>query len=94
MSVFETGEEGLEALKSREYQIIIADYLLPGMDGLEFFRRVGESNLRALKLLSMACGNERVAAEAERIGVNELIEKPYTVKTLEQSLSRLIEKEE
>jgi DNA-binding NtrC family response regulator len=93
LSVFETGEEGLEALKNHEYQIIIADYILPGIDGLEFFRRVGGSHPRALKLLSTAYGNERVAAEAERIGIKELIDKPYTVKTLEQALSRLIEKE-
>jgi DNA-binding NtrC family response regulator len=94
LSAFETAEEGLEALKSHEYQLIIADYLLPGINGLEFFRRVRGSHPRALRLLSTAYRNERVAAEAERIGIKELIEKPYTAKTIEQSLSRLIEKEE
>ena len=94
LSAFETAEEGLEALKSHDYQLIIADYLLPGINGLEFFRRVGGSHPRALRLLSTAYWNERVGAEAERIGIKELIEKPYTAKTIEQSLSRLIEKGE
>jgi CheY-like chemotaxis protein len=90
----ETAEEGLEALQDHEYQIIIADYLLPGIDGLEFFRRIERFYPRTLRLLSTAYGNEIVVTEAERIGIKELIEKPYTAKTLEQLLSRLIEKEE
>jgi len=93
LSVFETGEEGLDALKNHEYRIIIADYLLPGMDGLEFFRRVRRSHPRVLRLLSMAYKNERVAAEAKKIGIKGFIEKPYTAKTLEQALFRLIEEE-
>ena len=36
----ETAEEGLKELSRRSYDIIIADYKLPGMNGLEFFKRI------------------------------------------------------
>jgi YesN/AraC family two-component response regulator len=36
----------------------------------------------------------RVISEATRIGVDDFIEKPFTAKTFEESLSRLFEKQE
>ena len=37
---FETAEEGIDTLEESSYDIVIADYKLPGMDGLEFFRHL------------------------------------------------------
>ncbi len=89
-SAVETAEEGLEVLGKHKYQLIIAEYLLPGIDGLEFLSRVGESHPGALRLLTTACGKDRVAPEAARIGIKEIIEKPYTASTLEQVLFGLL----
>lgn len=91
LSVCETAEEGLEALLHHDYHAIIADYLLPGMDGLEFFRRIRESHPDLLKILITAFGNQTVYAEAKLIGVETIIEKPFTVEILRQSLSRLLQ---
>lgn len=90
LSVCETAEEGLEVLKNDDYQTIIADYLLPGMDGLEFFRRISESYRGALKILITAYGNKKIFSEAESMGVEAVIEKPFTVEILKQSLARLL----
>jgi DNA-binding NtrC family response regulator len=90
LSVCETAEEGLEALKNQDYQTIIADYLLPGMDGLEFFRRISESHRGVLKILITAYGNQKIFSEAEAIGVEAVIEKPFTVEILKQSLAGLL----
>jgi DNA-binding NtrC family response regulator len=86
----ETAEEALEALESRDYDIIIADYRLPGMDGLAFFRKIQESNRNAIKILITAYGSDEVVSEAMRIGIQDFIEKPFTSETIEGSLSRLI----
>ena len=32
-----TGKEGLQKLKEREYQLVILDVMMPGMDGFETF---------------------------------------------------------
>lgn len=88
LSACETAEEGLEALKNHDYQTIIADYLLPGMDGLEFFRQISESHQGVLKILITAYGNQRIFSEAKEIGVEAVIEKPFNVEILKQSLSR------
>jgi DNA-binding NtrC family response regulator len=90
LSVCETAEEGLEKLRQSDYQAVIADYLLPGMDGLEFFRRTLEFHPGLLKILITAYGNEKIFIEAERIGIETVIEKPFTIEILKQSLFQLL----
>ena len=86
----ETAEEGIEALKEQNYDIIMVDYRLPGMDGLEFLKRIQKTQPNALKLLITAYKSEGVVSEALKIGIQDFIEKPFTTKTIEGSLARLM----
>ena len=90
----ETAEEGVEALKKQDYDIVMVDYRLPGMDGLEFLKRIQKTQPHALKVLITAYKSEGVVSEALKIGVQDFIEKPFTTKTIEESLTRLIENHE
>lgn len=87
----ETAEEGMEELKRRGYDVIIVDYRLPGMNGLEFLERIKASHPEALKILITAYGSKDVYLKASRIGVQGFIDKPFTIRTIEDSLSCLIE---
>ncbi len=90
----ETAEEGMGAVRKQDYDIIITDYRLPGMDGLEFFNQIKESHQHTIKILITAYRSEEVIAEAQRIGIEDIIEKPFTTKNIEESLSQLIEERE
>ena len=87
----ETAEEGMEELREKDYDIIIVDYRLPGMDGLEFLERIKESHPNALTLLITAYGSRDLFLKASKIGVQGFIDKPFTIRTIEDSLSQLIE---
>jgi DNA-binding NtrC family response regulator len=87
----ETAEEGMEELQGKDYDIIIVDYRLPGMDGLEFLERIKESHPNALTLLITAYGSRDVFLKASKVGVQGFIDKPFTIRTIEDSLSQLIE---
>jgi len=91
LTAFETAEEGMKALKINGYDIVIADYKLPGMDGLAFLEKIHDFYPNALRILISAYGNEEVRNKAKKLGVQDLIEKPFTAKTIEESLSRLID---
>ena len=91
MLTLETAEEGVEALKERTYDIIIVDYRLPGMDGLEFFKRIQESHSNGIKILMTAYGSDQVLSEMAKLGIQGFIEKPFTTATVESSLCRLLE---
>jgi DNA-binding NtrC family response regulator len=86
----ETAEEGIEALEQQHYDIIITDYRLPGMDGLQFFNRIQSLYPDALKMLITAYRSPEVVSAAIKAGIHDFIEKPFTSETIEDSLSRLI----
>jgi len=93
LQVLETAEEGIEALKKQDYDIIVTDYRLPGMDGLEFLKRIQDSHPQAMKILITAYRSEDVVSKAIRIGIHDFIDKPFTAKTIEDSLSRLLQEQ-
>ncbi len=90
IKTLETAEEGLKELTRNPYDIIIADYRLPGTDGLKFLKMTSSMYPKALKILITAYGNEQMVSEARQIGIQDFIEKPFTTRTLEASLSKLL----
>lgn len=88
----ETAEEGIEEMGKQGYDIILVDYRLPGMDGLEFLKRIKDSHPDILTVLITAYGSEDVFLKARNIGVTGIVDKPFTIRTIEDSLSRLISK--
>src|SRR5688572_28693737 len=87
------GREALEHLKKLDapVDVIISDLDMPGMDGMEFIRHIGEEGLGTS--LIVASGVERgvltsVETMASAYGINFLgtIEKPVTPRKLEELL--------
>ncbi len=91
ISVHETAEKALAELDSRKFDIIITDYKLPGMDGISFLERIKKSHPNALKILITAYASEVDVHRAKQAGAKELIPKPFTSRTVEACLKRLIE---
>ena len=90
----ETAEEGLELLKQEDWDIILTDYKLPGIDGLTFSKKIQEIRPDAIKILITAYKSKEVVSEAASAGIQDLIDKPFTIKTIEDSMSRLLHDKE
>ena len=94
ITALETAEEGMEELENHTYDIIIVDYKLPGMDGLEFLKLVKASHPHAMTMLTTAYGRKDIFLAARKIGIKDFIDKPFTTQTVEESLARLMEDHE
>ncbi len=94
LSGLATAEEAIEALENKKYDIIISDYKLPGMDGLEFLRRAKKSDPDMMTILITAYGSEDLLSEAKKLGIYNFIQKPLTTDALEKSLANLLERHE
>ena len=90
LTPFETAEEALEALKNQKYDIIITDYFLPGMNGLDFLKYIGKSKKDTIKILITAYGSHEILDKAKELGIHSMICKPFTTDTVEMVLSRLL----
>ena len=88
----ETAEEGLQAVKQQKIDIAIVDYRLPGMDGLEFLKYITALKPDTLRILITAHIDKKVVIEADQLGVEDFIAKPFTSESIEASLSRLVDK--
>ena len=90
IKALETAEEGLKELKGQAYEIIIADYKLPGINGLDFLEQIQKLYPYTIRILISAYGNDEVVDKAKTIGIQDFIEKPFTSETIEKSLSRVM----
>jgi DNA-binding NtrC family response regulator len=94
MRVAESAEEGLQAIREEKFDIIISDYRLPGMNGLDFIKQATFIQPLAAKFLITAYRDDHIISKAVRIGVNEFIEKPFSVKVLVNLLALALKHQE
>lgn len=86
------GVEGLRQLATHAVTLIVSDWMMPGMDGAEFCRRVranGETSHIPLILLTAKTDDDS-KAEGMDIGADAYLEKPFSLKVLDACLRNLI----
>ncbi|MDO5154690.1 MAG: ATP-binding protein [Eubacteriales bacterium] len=83
------GEECLQQLKNRDYDIVLLDYLMPGMDGVETLneiRKMGEA-YQELPVIAMTANSMSGAREMYlNAGFVDYLEKPLNGKMMEEML--------
>jgi DNA-binding NtrC family response regulator len=90
----ETAEEALNMISQQEYDIVICDYKLPGLNGLTLLKEVRQTQPNALTVLITAYKTDALVSEAKKTGVHGFIAKPFTSETIETALSHLIAKQQ
>jgi DNA-binding NtrC family response regulator len=82
--------EALKVVSSREFDLIITDLQMPGMDGLAFIRTLAERRCEAQIVMVTAFASVASAVEAMRHGAFDYIEKPFDVEQLESLVARAL----
>ncbi|MCC7417914.1 MAG: response regulator [Acidobacteria bacterium] len=87
------GREGLERLAAATVDMIITDWNMPEMTGVEFIRAVRASEstrgLPVLMVTTNAAQDDIV--EAMRAGVNNYVVKPFTPDTIREKIESALE---
>ena len=94
MRAAESAEEGLVAIKEEQFDVIISDFRLPGINGLDFLKLATVTQPQAVNILITAYRDEYCFSEAIRMGVTEFIEKPFSVKVLVNLLAIALKRQE
>jgi two-component system, sensor histidine kinase and response regulator len=93
--LLETSETAAAALKrigSTEYDAIVADIKMPGMDGLQLLGRIRELQPGTPTLLITGHGEHELAVEALRGGAHDYVQKPIDREYFIGSLTHAIER--
>lgn len=88
------GKTALPMLKSGEFDFLITDWNMPGMQGIDLLKAVrADAALKTLPVLMVTAEQKReqIVAAAEA-GVNGYIVKPFTAATLKEKIDKVFQR--
>ena len=84
-----TGKEGLAKLKERDYQLVILDVMMPGMDGFETLEQIRRES--SLPILMFTAKNDSASkVRGLRAGADDYLTKPFDMDELTARIISLI----
>ncbi len=88
----EDGQAALDELKRKPFDLIISDWHMPNMDGLEFFQELSkDSKLREIPFLLITAEKERdKVVEAVKVGIKEYLVKPVAPESLGNKIKEVV----
>jgi CheY-like chemotaxis protein len=96
IQTLETAEEALQLFAKDRYDIVLIDYMLPGMNGISFAKvldRLQEHTPKShpiIKILITAHGEEEIVTQAREAGFHDIIHKPFTPEAIETALGNFL----
>jgi two-component system response regulator AtoC len=90
----ENGPKALEIIEREKLGIVIADLVMPGMDGIELMRRAKEIQPKIEVIIITAYGSVPTAIAAMKEGAYDYIEKPFCPERAELLVRKLAQHQE
>ncbi|NHI00168.1 chemotaxis response regulator CheY [Oceanimonas doudoroffii] len=88
------GTTALPMLKSGDFDFVVTDWNMPGMQGIDLLRAIrADDKLRHLPVLMVTAEAKREQIiTAAQAGVNGYVVKPFTAATLKEKLEKVFER--
>ena len=87
------GESALACLRSGHFDLIILDWMLPGMSGLDVCRQYRNENGTAFVLMMTAKKYTSVKEQSLGAGANDFLSKPFSLRELSARVKVLLQNE-
>jgi len=91
ISLAESAEKGMELIRSQPFDIVLTDLRMPGMDGMNFVRRITAMPNPPLVILFTAYGSLQTAIDAMKEGAYDYLTKPLSLENVEMVIDRGLE---
>lgn len=78
------GLRALEQLRQNPFDLVVTDYRMNGMDGLQLMAAVHDIQPKARVILMTAYGNDSLKSEAEKLQAYRYLTKPLDIVTFRQ----------
>lgn len=77
-----TGDDGFDLASTEEYDLIILDRMLPGMDGVEISKKLRKKNIHTPILMLTAKGQIYDKIDGLNSGADDYVTKPFSFEEL------------
>lgn len=91
IETFLDAEKALEALKEKEFDLVISDIAMPGMDGLVFLDNIKRLKPELPVIMLTGMGSVETAVEAMKRGAVDFIPKPASFGEISIRIERALE---
>jgi CheY-like chemotaxis protein len=87
---------GMEALnvfedtKKNEIHLILADYVMPEMNGVELLKKIREKSNSLPVIIMTAFVKNNLLVEAMRLNCHSVLEKPFTLRQLHNEIQKCL----
>lgn len=90
----ENGKEGLEVLRREKFDLVIIDWNMPVMNGIETLEEIrNDISLRDISVIMVTAEAERdIVSEVAEIEIDGYLIKPLTLSALDQKIKTVLEK--
>lgn len=93
VETFSSPAAALEALKEKPLDLVISDYLMPGMNGIEFLLEVKKIHPFATRILLTGYADKENAIKAiNDVGLYQYVEKPWSNDDLKITIQNGLER--
>ncbi|MCF7873328.1 MAG: response regulator [Candidatus Omnitrophica bacterium] len=85
------GERGIDAVKKEEPDLIILDYMMPGINGVETLKRIRKFNKDIPVVMFTAYPNKKSMEITEKLNITAFVPKWSEVNDIEKSLKTVVD---
>jgi two-component system response regulator HydG len=85
-----SGKEAVEMASRKPYLLMLLDLRMPGMDGLDAFRRMKATDQHARGFLLTAFATDEAVRCAEYLGMDAIISKPLNLPVLLSRIAQIL----
>src|SRR5262249_15702800 len=83
--------QALERISEGNFDLILSDLMMPGMDGIQLLRQAFEIDPQVVGIIMTGQGTVPTAVEAMKIGAFDYIQKPFKLQAILPILNRAME---